>query len=163
MSEPERTVDDAIQVAQRALSRVIELEEVADRVDDLEDEVAALSFRLSEMDEERPYSARSLDEKVGMVREHAFERAVEGHGKTTLDYSDVMWGVFDGEPGSDHCYKLMRLAAGVDEDGNEVQDVPGFTFRENDRPMRLAVDAERAKRGVAFSSENKTGGEGVRS
>ncbi|GAB3669502.1 hypothetical protein [Halopiger thermotolerans] len=167
MSEdgPNVRPEDALQVAQRALSKVNDLEEevghLQDEYDDLAEDLTALELRLSEIDDERPYESLSLNEKIGKVREHAFQRAVNGHGKATLDYNDVMWSVFDGEPGSDHCYKLMRLAAGVDEDGDEVQDVPGFKFLESERPMKLAVDAERAKQGVAFSPENKTTSEGV--
>ena len=162
---PDVRPEDALQVAQRALSKVNDLErELADlqeEQDDLVEDLTAVKFRISEMDDDRPYESMSLDEKVGKVREQAFQRAANSHGKAALDYKDVMWGVFDGEPGSDHCYKLMRLAAGVDEDGNEVQDVPGFTFLRSERPMKLGVDADQAKRGIAFSPENKTDSEGV--
>lgn len=157
--------EDALQVAQRALSKANELEkrygELLEKYDELAEDFTAIELRLSEIDDERPYESMSLDEKIGRVREHAFQRAVDGHGKATLDYNDVMWSVFHGEPGADHCYKLMRLAAGVDDDGNQIQDVPGFTFLPSERPMKLAVDAEKAKRGMAFSSENKTSSVGV--
>lgn len=163
--EPDIRPEDALQVAQRALSKVNDLERQYDELledhEDLVKDLTAIRLRLSEINEERPYESLSLDEKIGKVREHAFQRAANGHGKATLDYNDVMWSVFDGDPGSDHCYKLMRLAAGVDDSGNEIQDVPGFTFLDSERPMKLAVDAERAKQGAAFSPENKTASEGV--
>lgn len=142
--EPDIRPEDALQVAQRALSKVNDLERKYDNLledhEDLVEDLTAIKLRLSEIDEERPYESLSLNEKVGKVREHAFQRAANGHGKATLDYNDVMWSVFNGEPGSDHCYKLMRLAAGVDDNGNEIQDVPGFTFLDSERPMKLAVD-----------------------
>jgi len=93
-----------------------------------------------------------------MVREHAFRKATDGHGRTTLDYDDVMWEVFDGEPGTKHCYKLLRLAAGGDEDDRDsIHDgVPGFVIRDpDDGNFHLAVDADLAKQGVAFFPENK--------
>lgn len=164
MSEPDVRPEDGLQVAQRALSKASDLErefnDLLKDYDDLVEDLTAIKLRLSEIDEERPYESLSLNEKIGKVREHAFQRAANGHGKATLDYNDVMWSVFDGEPGADHCYKLMRLATGVD-DGNEVQDVPRFKFLESERLVKLAVDADRAKQGVAFSPENKTTSEGV--
>ncbi|WP_114576686.1 hypothetical protein [Saliphagus sp. LR7] len=159
------TVRDVLQVAQRALTKGTEnqeqIDDLREKQEELVEDVTAIKLRQSEMDDERPYQALSTDEKVGMVREHAFQRAVSGHGKATLDYNDVMWSVFDGKPGSKHCYKLMRLAAGVDADGNNTEDVPGFTIID-DRPMKLAVDAEEAKRGWAFFPENKAASGEVR-
>lgn len=157
--------EDALQVAQRALAKANDAEEmdqeILEEIDALRHRVVELELRLSEIDEDRPYDSLTLDEKIGKVREHAFNRATEGHGKATLTYDDVMWSVFNGEPGPAHCYKLMRRAAGVDDEGNTVQDIPGFKFQEDTRPMRLAVDADRAKRGAAFFAENKTRSEEV--
>jgi len=147
--EPERTVDDVLLVAQRALSRVNDLEDEVEELrgeyEETAEELTGVMLRLSEISEERPYDGLTRNEKIGMVREHAFNRAVESHGKAALDYNDVMWGVFDGEPGSDHCYDLMEWAA----------EARGFDVRD-DRPRKLVVDAAEAKRGAAFSSENKT-------
>jgi len=114
------TVDDVLQVAQRALAKANELEreqdELVDNLDEALEELTALKLRVQENDEETPYAQLTLDDKIGMVREHGFRKANDGHGRTTLDYDDVMWEVFDGEPGTKHCYKLLRLAAGDDED-----------------------------------------------
>lgn len=96
------TVRDVLQVAQRALMKGTEnqeqIDELREKQEELVEDVTAIKLRQSEMDEERPYQALSTDEKVGMVREHAFQRAVSGHGKATLDYNDVMWSVSMGSP-----------------------------------------------------------------
>jgi len=151
---------DAEEIAQRALAKIQELEQSQS---ELLDRMIALELRYQEVEEDRGYDDLDTDGRVGRVREHAFERAVDGHGRAALDYNDVMWSVFDGEPSADHCYKLMRLAAGVDGDGNEIRDVPGFSFNDSTRPMKLLVDADEARRGAAFSSANKTISEGGRS
>ena len=155
MSDPDVQPEDALQVAQRALSKIADLErtveEQAGRIDELEEDLTAVTLRLSAFDEDRPYGELTRDDKVGVVREHAFERAVDGGG-TKLDYNDIQWGVFDGEPSADHCYTLMRLAA----------DAPGFDLRDPDgRSRHLAVDAAEAKRGAAFSPANNAGSEEV--
>jgi hypothetical protein len=88
-----------------------------------------------------------------MVREHAFQKASRGSGVAALDYDDIMWEVFDGEPSADHCYTLMKLAA----------DVRGFEVKTPASGNRsLTVDAKEAKRGAVFSSANKTDLEEVR-
>lgn len=163
------TPDDALQVAQRALSKVNELEgelrETEQRLADVEDDLAAALLRLSEQDEERAYRDYTLDEKIGMVREHAFRKASDSHGRAKLTYDDVMWEVFDGEPGAKHCYKLLRLAAGeTDHDQQRMSaDVVGFRTKDPDSgTFHLAVDAERAKQSVAFCPENKAAREGGR-
>lgn len=168
--QPDVRPEDALQVAQRALAKVNgledELAEKDDRLDDLEEQLTSMRLRLSEHDEDRAYHERTLDEKVGLVREHAFERAANGHGRATLDYDDVMWEVFDGEPSPSHCYKLLKLAAGLksaDEDRPTGGEIPGFRCRDPDSGnYHLAVDAEDAKRGAAFYSENKASAEGGR-
>jgi len=162
MSEdgPDVRPEDAVRVAQRALAKVNDLE---GRVDELEETVTAAELRLSELDEDRSYEALSLDEKIGIVREHAFEKATDRGGRTTLDYDDIMWEIFDGNPGTKHCYKLIRRAAGLDDE-KTGSEIPGFRARDPDGGVyHLAVDAEEAKRGAAFFPENKTGSEGGRS
>jgi len=165
------TPEDALQVAQRALEKVLtlegEIEDLQAKHAEAEEELTALRLRLQEQDEDRPYESLTLDEKVGMVREHGYRKALNGHGKTTLDYDDIMWEVFSGKPGTKHCYKLIRLAAGVTggEDAKRPTggEVPGFRARDpaGDN-FHLAVDAEAAQQGAAFFPENKTATEGVR-
>lgn len=155
MSDSHYTLEDVLQVAQRSLQKANELERQTESLredfDDAVDDLTAVKLRLSEQDEQRPYDQLGRDTKIGMVREHAFRRANEGRGTATLDYNDVMWSVFDGEPGSDHCYKLMRWAE--EARGFEVRDPPTES-------RHLFVDAAEARRGVAFSSENKAGTNG---
>lgn len=165
--QPDVRPEDAIQVAQRALQKVNELEgdleAHQDETDKLRERLVELELRLSEIDDNRDYESLTLDEKIGMVREYAYQKARDGHGKTTLDYDDIMWSVFDGEPGAKHCYKLIRRAAGLCDDRRTGSEVPGFRARDPDGDAyHLAVDAEQAQRGAAFFPENKTSSEGVR-
>lgn len=154
-SQPDVTARDAIQIAQRALRKANEVDDLRERVADLEDELAAVKHGIAEHKEKRPYESLSLDEKVARVREHGYRRAADGHGKATLDYNDVMWEVFDGEPGAKHCYKLIRHAAGLEEQ-KTGSDCPGFTARDpSDGSYHLAVNAERAKATVSLFPENK--------
>lgn len=161
--------EDALEVAQRALAKINELEQEcedrADRVAAFEEELTSVKLRLSEIDDDRDYEALTTDEKVGMVREHAFQKAADGHGRAKLDYSAIKWEVFDGEPGNNHCYRLMRLAAGNDDDEQTDFDAGAVGFKHcdpDDGNQHLAVNAERAKRSPAFYSRNKTATEGER-
>lgn len=156
--EADVTARDALAVAQRALSKANAAEDLADDIEDLEDRVVALELRLSERDDSTPYQQLTLDEKVGMVREHAYEKARTAGGHAKLDYDDVMWEVFDGKPSADHCYKLMRIADGGDD---ERDPLPGFEYRNPPEGNKhLAVDADRAKAHAMFSSANKDPAEG---
>jgi len=155
--------EDALQVAQRALSKVLELEEqladAHDRLDEQAERLTEQSLRLSEHDDERAYSDYTLNDKIGMVREHAFHKATTSGGRAKLTYDDVMWEVFEGEPGAKHCYKLLRLAAGDDERGQQspTDGISGFHVRDPDSgTFHLAVDADLAKQGRSFFPENKT-------
>ena len=150
MSEDGGLATDAIQIAQRALARLSEEREqrqqLEQTVDELSERIVAMEVRLEAADQEQDYRDLSLDEKVGRVREHLFSRAQASGGRAALDYNDIVWSVFDGEPSADHAYKLMRLAA----------DVDGFDV-ENPRKgnKKLTVDVRQAKRSAAFSSANK--------
>jgi len=145
---PDVTARDAIQIAQRALAKANRVDGLEDELEETKTRLAKLELRYSELTEDRGYESLTRDEKIGMVREHAFERAVSRHGRSKIDYHDVMCTVFDDEPGPNHCYKLLRLAA----------EAPGFEFRDPDGENKhLAVNAEVAKEGAAFYSQNKTG------
>ena len=162
--EPDVTPQDALAVAQRALSKANDLEQLEQDVEDLRDEVTELKLRLSEHDDNTDYRDLTLDDKIGMVREYAFRKAQSAGGLAKLDYDDIMWSVFDGEPGTKHCYKLMRRAAGTAEDEqSDINDgAVGFVVRDpSDGNRHLAVDADRAKRSAAFSPRTKPASEGV--
>lgn len=155
--------EDAMQVAQKALQKVNELEgdleDLRDQHDQSTEDLAAVKLRISEINEDREYQDLNFNEKVGLVREHAFRKASRGHGRTTLDYKDILWAVFDGEPGNNHCYKMMRKAAGEDEEDQKDMNSGkvGFVFRDPaNENKHLAVDAELAKRSAEFYSRNKT-------
>ena len=155
--EDDVSARDALAIAQRALAKAngleSDLDEVTDEIERLREDVTSLELRLSEHDDDRDYAELTRDDKVGMVREHAFQKASRGSGVAALDYDDIMWEVFDGEPSADHCYTLMKLAA----------DVRGFEVKTPPSGNRsLTVDAREAKRGAVFSSANKTTSEEVR-
>ena len=156
--------EDALQVSQRALSKVIELEgRYEDEIEDLSEQLLEVQLRLSEIDDSRSYADYTLDEKIGIVREYAYKKAKTQGGKTKLTYDDIMWGVFDGEPSPSHCYKLLRKAAGITQQESCGGTVPGFRCRDPDSgTFHLAVDANRVKEGAAFYSENKAISEGGR-
>lgn len=142
---------DALAIAQRALAKAngleADLDEATAEIEKLREDVTSLELRLSEHDDDRDYAQLTRDDKVGMVREHAFQKATRGSGVAALDYDDIRWEVFDGEPSADHCYTLMELAA----------DVRGFEVKTPASGNRsLTVDASEAKRGAVFSSANKT-------
>lgn len=156
MSNPDVTPQDALEIAQRAMQKANEVDALRDRIDELESDVIALRMRLSERDDESEYHELTLDDKVGMVRQHGFKKARSRNGKATLDYNDVMWSVFDGEPGTKHCYKLIRRAAGLDEQ-ETGSEYPGFTARDPEGSnYHLAVDASRVKDAASLFPENKT-------
>lgn len=144
--EPDVTPRDALAIAQRALAKANGVEDDLQAVDDLAERVAQLELRLSALDEDREYAALSVDEKIGQVREHAFEKATGTTGKAALDYNAIKWEVFGGEPSADHCYTLMERAA----------DIDGFAVKTPPSGNRsLVCDATAAKRGAVFSSANK--------
>ena len=149
---PDVTARDAIQIAQRALATANRVDELEAEIEDVQNRLAALELRHSEQDDDRPDESYTLDEKVGIVREHAFEKATAGTGYAKLDYDDIMWEVFDGRPGTKHCYKLMELAAECR--GFEVRNPSGES-------KHLRADAQEAKRGAVFFPENKASSEGV--
>lgn len=166
------TPEDVLQVAQRALAKANDLErsheDLREEHDDTVEELTALRLRVSELLDENDHDYRELstDERVGLVREHVFRKAIDSHGRATVDYTGVKWEVFDGGPSADYCYKLMRLAAGLTDAGDERRptggEYPGFTCRDPDGGnYHLAVDAEAAKQSPAFSSAKKDGSEGV--
>lgn len=147
----EALAEDALQVAQRALAKVNEEEKSRE---ELEDIVERLTERVAELEAKtstdgRDYRTLETDEKVGMVREHLYKRARSAGGWYKIDYDDVIWEVFSGEPSADHAYKLMRLAGKAD----------GFRYRDPEDPNEnqyVAVDVDEANDGAAFSRANNS-------
>src|SRR6056297_2555841 len=89
---------DALAIAQRALAKANGLEddlnEATAEIEQPREDVTSLELRLSEHNDDRDYAELTRDDKVGMVREHAFQKAVRGSGVAGLDYDDIMWEVF---------------------------------------------------------------------
>lgn len=153
---PDVTPRDALEVAQRALAKANDLErefdELREDYEDAVDDLVAVKLRLSEFDEDRAYKDYTRDDKIGIVREHAFRKAVDGRGVATLDYDDIKWGAFDGGPSPAHCYDLMKWAA-------QARGFEHKTPAEGNEHLRC--DAQEAKRGAAFYSAKKDSSEGV--
>lgn len=147
------TPEDALQVAQRALSKANglerDLDDAVEETEALREDLAAARLRLSEHDEDRAYDQLQREDRIGIVREHAFGRAADaGSNRAALDYKDIKYGAFDGEPSPSYCYDLMRWACGFDADVHDDLDagVRGFAIRNPDGGnLELIVDATRAK------------------
>ena len=151
-------VEDALEearaarkIAQTALQEKSALE---DHVDDLEDEIERLEYRVAELEVATPddtteYSELSQDEKIGRVRQELMQRAnAAPSGKAQIEYKDVMWAVFDGEPSAGHVYNLMQSAGRAD----------GFDYSDPaEGNKRVTVDVEAVKDEAAFSPVNKDG------
>lgn len=153
-TQPDVTPRDVLGVAQRALAKANDLDR---QVDDLEDTVEQLHERVLALEAASPdgreYELLDRPTKVGMVREHLVEKARAQHGRAAIDYDDVMWGVFDGEPSADHCYTLMERAAQAD----------GFDLRDPASGNREAVvNIDATKPTLGFSRANKDAAEGGR-
>lgn len=152
--QPAVRPEDALQVAQRALRKVNDLE---GEIDDLRAENERLRERVAELEATTEvsddYDQLDRDTKVGMVRGHLIDRARAQHGMAAIDYDDVMWEVFDGEPSADHCYTLMRLAAQAE--GFKIRDPSG-----ENRQLIVNLDATNDLTG--FSHANKDRREGGR-
>lgn len=140
------TPRDALKIAQRAMQRLNELENI----------VEVQQERIEELEAAQPdrsdYQQLNRETKVGMVQEHLVKKARNQHGKAAIDYDAVMWEVFDGEPSADHCYTLMQKAANED----------GFRMRDPAKGNRqVAVDVDKTKTETRFSHANKdtTGGD----
>lgn len=147
MSEQDLTPEDAVQIAQRALAKIGDLEDTIEEqnqtIEHMQERIFALENRLPE---NRDYDSLTKQEKIGMVREHVVQRAREQGGVATVDYDDVIWGPFDGEPSASHCYTLMRKAAEAD----------GFRFEDPEHAnKRLSVNLDETKDLLGFSHAKK--------
>lgn len=153
MTANEVRPEDALQVAQRALQKVNDVEQrleaQQETIDAQHERIMSLEARQEDTSD---YDALDRDMKVGMVREHIVDRAQNQHGKAAIDYNDVQWGVFDGEPSADHCYTLMERAANAD----------GFNFENPDgQNKRLTVNVDATNPVLGFSHANKDSIEGA--
>lgn len=132
---------------------------LAETVDDLRNEVSELrsenerlSYRIAELeaikpDRSTPYEELSREDRVGRVREELMMRAdASATGCADLDYKDVMWSVFSGEPSVGYVYELMRHAA--KSDGFSVNTPPTGN-------KRVTVDLGAVKEVSGLSHVNK--------
>lgn len=153
MSDPDVRPEDALQVAQRALAKANRLDELEERIRELEEDQAKMNLRLSAVDGDRPYDDLNRHEKIGMVREYCFERATSDRGRTFY-YDDIREGCFDGEPYPKTCYDLMKWAA----------EAEGFEYQEpKNGQYRLVVHPDVTRQKWAFYSVNKARSEEVHS
>jgi len=139
-SQPQVTPEDAVQVAQRALQKVNEQQEI---INDLQQRVTELEASQPDTSD---YDSLDRDDKVGLVREHLIKRAHDGNGRAAVDYKDVKFAVFDGEPSADHCYTLMQIAGQAS--GFNCEDPSGGN-------KRLTVNSKETKPNTGFSHANK--------
>jgi len=144
---PSITAEDAVQLAQKAIQKANENEK---EIATLREENENLRQCIQELKAAQPdtsdYENLDRDDKVGLVRQHLYKKATDSNGKAKVDYKDVRWSVFDGEPSPDHCYTLMQQAA--TEAGFEMNDPDTGN-------KRLTVNTARTNTEGGFSHANK--------
>lgn len=146
------------------------------RIAELEDENAALreenadlESRLARLEDENgltdgdtPSTDWDRSRKKRHVQALAYKRARNRGGKAALDYKDVRT-LFNEDISDGHCYDLLKLAAGWDED-SQMSSVTGFAYQTRaDQPNRLTVDAAAVNDDAAFHAvNNEDESEGVK-
>lgn len=146
----------AIDIAKSAKQESLDLRE---EIENLEEQVERQQFRLGKFQvvidalDEEPYDRLSKDEKVARIRNELIERAERSrNGVAALDYEDIVWGVFDGQPSARHAYDLLELAADHE------------TLEELSDPRRVSVNLDEANLenipAVVEERNNDAAGEG---
>jgi len=139
--------DDNLRPLVEALQR--KLNNAVDRVEKLERENDHLKDRVADLESRTdlsmiPYREMTKREKIGRVRQYAYERAGDTNGKHAMDYNGVI-DLFDGEPSRGHAVQLLKWAAR--DDGYDYEErSPGNN--------RLTCDASVVKNHGGFSLAN---------
>lgn len=118
-SDLRNRIEAAFSHARNAIQRVTDVEK---RLEELAEENERLRYRIAELESKvdpdphtKAYDDLERPEKVRLVREELVRRGdARTTGKAEMDYTDVMWSVFDGHPSPGHVYDLMELAANED-------------------------------------------------
>lgn len=131
---------------------------VADQLDE-RDRTAARIARVEDAaglgaQDDRPSTDWDRQRKKRYVQALGYNEArKQPNGKAAIDYTDVR-ALFRGDISNGHCYTLLKLAAGYDEEAGE-SSVPGFTFDPvSGETQRLCVDAGAVNDDAAFHAVN---------
>jgi hypothetical protein len=151
------TVEDQARERAQDRARITALEE---ENEDLRDDLTQLQSRLARLEDEEglgggdaPSTDWSRARKKRHVQALAYKRARNRGGKAALDYKDVRT-LFNEDISDGHCYDLLKLAAGWDED-SQMSSVTGFAYQTRaDQPNRLTVDAAAVNDDAAFHAVN---------
>jgi regulator of replication initiation timing len=136
-------------------------------IDDLQAENEELRDRLTTLEaitaperESHEYDQLTRSQKVTQLRRKLVTIAANRNGKAAMDYNDVQTH-FDGRPSPDHCYTLMKLAAGYDED-TDRSSFDGFRYDKhggaNER-LLVNLDALTDEPLIRTAKKASTGGE----
>jgi hypothetical protein len=99
--------------------------------EDLRERVAELEGAVDPNPTGKEYDDMNRGERVFRVRVAVARRAADSNGKGSYVYKDVST-LFNEQPSSGYCFKLLREAAEAD----------GFDFDESTRPKRLTVNLD---------------------
>jgi len=111
-----------VEAANQALENI---EDMAARIDDLEDKVDALNDRAPDP-KRKAYADLSREDKVTVVCSKLRAEAGAPTGAAAAEYKDIL-RMFDGEPSAGHAYQLMDAA--TNRDGFQVGKNAGGTKR----------------------------------
>lgn len=101
-----------VEMIDAARMAVENVEELTDRVAELEEQVDSLKNQTADPAAQE-YQHMNKDEKVRAVREKIRTVASRSNGKAAMGYKDVIQ-LFDGHPSPGHAYNLMESAGLAD-------------------------------------------------
>lgn len=114
----------------------------------LRERVASLEGRVTPDPTAKEYDEMSRDERVRAVRLSCARKAANNKGKASYDYNDVDT-LLDHHPSTGYCFKLLKLAAGLD----------GFEYeKRSDGNDRLIVTLDDVKDESILHTVNKPNG-----
>jgi chromosome segregation ATPase len=112
-----------------------EVAELEEHVGHLEDEVAALRSQVQVDPTTMAYEAMDRKQRVKKLRIALARRARQNGGRAYYRYRDVL-SLFDEKPSDGYAFKLMRIAAGYDDE-TRVSSVDGFEFGDHNGSKAL--------------------------
>lgn len=136
--------DELTRVDQNTNVAWTKIEQLVDRIDELETTVENLQAAVETLEDRAPdpnqkqYQQMDRADKATVVRSKLKDEATSTNGKAATTYKGVI-RIFDGQPSAGHAYSIMETAAEVD--GYEYGISPDGT-------KRLTYDHTAATAGV---------------
>ena len=117
-----------------------DIDDLTEQVEALESEVAALRSRVSVDPSAKAYEEMDRAERVEKIRIVLARRAKQNGGRAYYRYRDVL-SLFDEKPSDGYAFKLMREAAGYDDETG-ASSVDGFEFDDHhgEKALRAVWD-----------------------